>query len=417
MRINRVTLQKKSRLAGFFLFLLAACQPDPKPMVPGLLSYQQAEVALQQQMPVKAAQLFRLSAEQGYLPAIDAYLKAQKVAGIKPDTLAALAWVAQLPWAAESVPIKTDSATESISLQSVLAELGAWQQLTVEQQHQYQQPFTKLKLQHKQCALRLQPVVTTLHTARQWAMLLQQWQQDRQLSALQLCFNPPQFIDSQQLACTEQVGRRIRCQADALVPVVLQGKATQLVVLAGMGRASYNNGWLQLPVDASLALLRHEISHLFGFLDEYPLPAEVASEECVTGRITPNLLFSKHDLPAYLKYWQLSAHQIQLTPVHTCQHQGRLAYRVVAADSHLLHYELAMPALYLKLMQQQLKQPQLLMPVQYYFAFLARQQQDWQQWQQFMQLAAGSGYPPAIAALTEVAAADKGTVATHATLE
>ena len=39
------------------------------------------------------------------------------------------------------------------------------------------------------------------------------------------------------------------------------------------------------------------------------------------------------------------------------------------------------------------------MPVQYYFAYLARQQQDWQQWQHFMQQAAIWGYPDAQQAL------------------
>ncbi len=404
MCINFLSLLKKSRLAGFFLLLLSACQPDPPLYRPGQLSFEQAEIALRQQLPVKAAQLYRQAAEQGFLPAVGAYISMQQNGEGRPQTLALLQWLQQLslyqPYLAGQ---QLDAAVQS-QISAVVAELGGWQLLPVVQQRQLQQPFQQRlqRLQrHRDCALTLQPVLTTLQSARQWALLSQQWQQDQQLSTLALCFHPPQFVDSRHLACTEQLGVRIRCQAQALLPIVLEGQATQLIVLSGSGHASYNNGWLQLPVNADLALLRHEISHLFGFLDEYPLTAAVAFEECVVGRITPNLVFSKQDVPAYLQHWQLLASQVELTAVNTCQHAKRPAYRVVAADSHLQHYELAMPVLYLQLMQQQLEQPQLLMPVQYYFAYLARQQQNWSQWQQLMQIAAKKGYPAAIEAIVE----------------
>ena len=53
----------------------------------------------------------------------------------------------------------------------------------------------------------------------------------------------------------------------------------------------------------------------------------------------------------------------------------------------------------LALAQQILAQPDKLMPVQYYFAYLARQNEAWQQWYSYMQRAAEFGYPPAIQAL------------------
>lgn len=401
MRINFGSVFKKSRLAGFFLLLLTGCQPDPQPYRPGQLSFEQAEIALRQQLPVKAAQLYRQAAEQGFLPAVDAYIRTQQHVEGQPQTLVLLQWLQQLPLYQPHLAGEELDAAMQLQFSTLVAELGGWQLLPIAQQRQLQQPFQLSQQSRSGCALTLQPVLTTLQSARQWALLSQQWQQDQQLSTLALCFNPPQFVDSRQLACTEQSGVRIRCQAQALLPIVLQGHATQLIVISGSGHASYNNGWLQLPVHADLALLRHEISHLFGFLDEYPLTAAVASDECVVGRITPNLLFSKQDLTAYLQHWQLLAPQVVLTAVNTCQHVKQPAYRVVAADSHLQHYELAMPALYLQLMQQQLQQPQLLMPVQYYFAYLARQQQNWPQWQQLMQLAAKKGYPAAIEALTD----------------
>lgn len=396
MRINILLLHQKSRLAGFFLLLLTACQPASTPYVAGELSFKQAETALTRQLPDAATALYRQAAEQGYWPAVPAYLALQQASELPQTSQALLNWLQQLPATRQ---LSTTEPSLQLQLQQWQAELGGWQLLTPILRQQWQSPFLQRWQSADTCRLTLQPVLSTLASGRNWLRLMQQWQQDPQLSLLSVCFNPPQFIDSRQLACTEQAGVRIHCQAPALLPVVLQGRATQLVVLAGRGHASYNNGWLQLPVSADLALLRHELSHLFGFLDEYPLSRAVAMDECVPGRITPNLVFAKTDVAAYLKHWQLDATDIELTPVTTCQQLAQPAYRVVAADSHLKHYELAMPELYLQLMQQQLQQAELLMPVQYYFAYLARQQQNWLQWQQLMQLAARAGYPAAIEAL------------------
>ncbi len=414
MLISSWLLHQKSRLAGFFLSLLTACQPAAVPTVPGQLSFHQAKEAMARQMPAKAATLYRQAAEQGYWPAVPAYLATQQGPARQHSTEALSNWLQQLAVTQQLIAAAADP-TEQQQLQQLQAELGAWQLLTAAQQQQLQQPYLQQFQTVSACALTLQPVLSTLASADNWLGLMQQWQQDPQLSQLAICFNSPQFIDSSDLACSEQAGVRIHCQASALVPVVLQGQATQLVVVAGQGHASYNNGWLQLPVGADLALFRHELSHLFGFLDEYPLSAAVAADECVPGRITPNLVFAKSDVTSYLQHWQLAATDIELTAVATCQQLKQQAYRVVAADSHLQHYELPMPALYLQLMQQQLQQPQLLMPVQYYFAYLARQQQKWPQWQQLMQLAAQAGYPAAKEALVALPQAKAATVSVSST--
>lgn len=299
-----------------------------------------------------------------------------------------------------------------------LAELGLWQQLPAAQALDYQQQWRETFAKHAQgvlhpmprpasadsqgnCALTVQPVLSTFQSAARWQYLLQAWQQDPQLSELALCFSRPVFVDALALACTEQQGVRIQCDTKVLKKIVQQTSASHVLVLAGKGSASYNNGWLQLPQTASLPLLRHELSHIFGFMDEYPLAQAIAESECQPGRITPNVLFSKDDLPAYLDKWQISATEVELTAVQSCLHSSRQAYRVVRQDSHLQHYELPMPDLYLQLMHKQLQQPEQLMPVTYYFAFLARQEQDWPAWHQWMQLAAKAGYPPAIDALAQ----------------
>jgi len=291
------------------------------------------------------------------------------------------------------------------------AELGLWQQLTKVQQQELQQPFSRLHFSAKSCVLSLQPVLSNLTSARQWQLLLAQWQQDSQLSSLPLCWLAPVFIDSTALSCSEQTTQRIQCHLPVLKQQLEGADFHQVLLLAGKGGASYNNGLLQLPEQSSLALLRHELSHAFGFLDEYALLPQVAKAECKPGRLTPNLLFDKNDLTAYQQLWQLEHTELQLTPVASCNNAALQAYRVVADDTHMQHYELQMPDLYLQLIRKQLQKPELLMPASYYFAYLARQQQDWPAWQHWMQHAAGLGYPPAQEALGQTNQTDKSPAA------
>lgn len=389
---------KKSRLAGFFLLLLLACSPQPpeqtKTQAAAKRILQQAIKAEQQGLFSQALPLYQQAVALGDASAVLAVLRLQPEA----TTVGLQQWLLQQP-------------LSQSQLAPFWAELGLWQQLNKAQQQELQQPFSGLHYSAKSCVLSLQPVLSNLTSARQWHLLLQQWQQDRQLSSLPLCWLAPVFIDSTALNCSEQATQRIQCHLPALKQQLKGADFHQVLLLAGRGGASYNNGLLQLPEQSSLALLRHELSHAFGFLDEYALLPQVAKAECKPGRVTPNLLFDKNDLTAYQQFWQLEHTEIQLTPVASCNSAALQAYRVVAGDTHMQHYELQMPALYLQLIRKQLQKPELLMPASYYFAYLARQQQDWPAWQHWMQHAARLGYPPAQKALEQINQTDKSPAA------
>jgi hypothetical protein len=389
---------KKSRLAGFFLLLLLACSPQQpeqtKTQAAVQRILQQAIKAEQQGLVSQALPLYKQAVALGDASAVLAVLRLQPEA----TTAELQQWLLQQP-------------LNQRQLAPFWAELGLWQQLTKAQQQELQLPFSGLHFSPKSCVLSLQPVLSNLASARQWQLLLTQWQQDRQLSSLPLCWLAPVFIDSTTLNCSEQTTQRIQCHLPALKQQLKGADFHQVLLLAGKGGASYNNGLLQLPEQSSLALLRHELSHAFGFLDEYALLPQVAKAECKPGRLTPNLLFDKNDLTAYQQFWQLEHTELQITPVASCNNAALQAYRVVAGDTHMQHYELQMPDLYLQLIRKQLQKPELLMPASYYFAYLARQQQDWPAWQHWMQHAAGLGYPPAQKALEQTNQTDKSPAA------
>lgn len=383
-----VIISVKSQLAGFFAFiLLSACQPVT-----------QSESKLMQQAKTDAAAATQLAGMRLANAEYDAALQWLRQAALLGDSQA-LAHALQLQqrqqgrlataqWLQQQLDAGGISATELNAQQR--AELGLWAE---------EQSNPVAGYQHSQgCKLTLQPVASQQVGVMRWQQLTQQWRSDAQLSQLPICFLPLVTVNSTQLACTEQSNTLLQCQYQMLDSLVAEGSFSQLLVIAGRGKASYNNGILQLPDNASLALLRHEFMHIFGFVDEYELPLKVAKQLCQPGRVYPNLIIGQ-DIARYSSYWAMPTEQIRLTAVDSCRQTSQQAYRVSADNNLMRSYELALPALYFELVQQILRQPERLMPVQYYFAYLARQQQNWPQWQHHMQLAARWGYKDASEAL------------------
>ncbi len=270
---------------------------------------------------------------------------------------------------------------------NLAADYGLWQYV--------QSPIEVTSNSHSSCSLTLQPVVQSKAGSNRLMSLLQQWQQDPQLSALSVCFLPELRVNSTDLQCSHQSGQRIQCQYQVLMQQVAQGSFTQLLVVAGEGNANYNNGIVQLSESSSFEVFRHEFAHILGFIDEYSLNAEVAQVECNNDKIRPNLLTDEKQLQFYLKHWQLEPHQVQLYPVDSCNQAGKQAYAPVKTLSFMRSYEAEVPDLYVELMQKVLTRPELIMPVQYFYAYLARQQQDWHSWKLLMEQAAKQGYPDA----------------------
>ncbi|MDX5406326.1 MAG: hypothetical protein LPK11_04675 [Chromatiaceae bacterium] len=377
----------KSRLTGFFAFvLLAACQP-PEDESNALMQRAQTEPAAAMRLATQrlanaeldaALHWFRQGARLGDTKALAHALQLQQR---QQGRLATAQWLQN---ALNEGSVSNDQLTSAQR-----AELGLWQS----------GPAGVAGFTHPaDCQLTLQPVVSQQVGLTTWQRLLTQWQQDTQLQQLAVCFAPAIKLSATELSCTEQTDSRIQCNYLALSSTVAAGGFSQLLVIAGRGAASYNNGILQLQDNASLALLRHEFMHILGFIDEYRLAADTAAQICHDTKIYPNILFAEQKA-TYLQHWQLDADQIALTPVESCADSGKQMYRVVEAANVMRSFELELPALYLTLAQRILSTPEAVMPVQYYFAYLARQRQDWPAWQQFMQQAAAQGYQDAIQAL------------------
>ena len=175
------------------------------------------------------------------------------------------------------------------------AQYGLWQYV--------QKPIEASAMIAPHCSLTLQPVVQSAAGSRQLQLLKQKWRQDAQLSSLSVCFLAEHHVNSTDLQCSYQPEQRIQCRYQVLMPQVAEGGFSQLLVVAGEGKANYNNGIVQLAESSSFEVFRHEFAHILGFLDEYSLSATVAEAECSSNTIRPNLLTDKTQLGRYLKHW------------------------------------------------------------------------------------------------------------------
>ena len=383
----------KSQLAGFFALLLCGCSPDNNSVTQQqLMDQATVEPAAAMQLARQrladnelsaALQWFRQAAKLGDTQGLNHAIQLQQRL---EGRLATAKWLQQ--------SVDSDLLPASAISRAQRATLGLWQAAPIA-------VANSGYLAASGCRLTIQPVASQQAGVMRWQQLQDAWAKDPLLSSLPVCFNDLVKVNAPVLSCSEQAASRISCNYTALTEQVLAGNFSQLLVIAGQGLASYNNGIIQLPDTATLALLQHEFMHVLGFIDEYPLSLVAAETVCHPGTFATNLLFdnSQATVAAWQQRWQPIAEKVKLQAVSTCDASGQQAYRVVATVNPMESYQSAMPAFYHQLMVRALQQTEHIMPVQYYFAHLARQQQAWQHWHALMQVAASHGYHEAVEAL------------------
>ncbi len=377
MRLNSRFLLKKPACWLFFTMMLG-CQPQPE-RVPGELSYQQAQQAEQRHLTSQAYDLYRQASLLGYDSAIAPTIRLAELQANSSQHLRV--WYQQLP---------------TVSSKAVAAELlGFWDELPITTREQALAPFKPLGILSSVtmhgCIAIVQPVLSDQRSIKRWQLLSDQWPKQA-LARVGLCFAKPVLVDTRALDCSE--ASRLQCNSEPLEPLALSINHRLWLLLAGEGSANYQHGLVSAPVKADWGLLSHELSHAIGFLDEYPLTAEVARTVCQPGTLSSNVLFAKEDLQRFMEHFALSQDEIALTEIDTCRQIGLAAWRPVAATTNLQHHEYPLPDLYLTVMEKQLRQMQLA-PIHYLLAMKAKKRGAEKRFEQLMQQAAHLGYTPA----------------------
>ncbi|MDN3653127.1 hypothetical protein QWY77_10230 [Thalassotalea ponticola] len=199
----------------------------------------------------------------------------------------------------------------------------------------------------------------------------------------QFCLLTPRYLPPSETHCYHRSSERIHCQLSPSVLTRLPNGTRYVGVMVAQGGANVNNGMLFLDAADSSAVLAHELSHLLGFIDEYPLPQ--AHTACAqAGHIGHNVITVEQRIfdtkAAALAYITDRVPWLDLldsdTPLvqptgsgyrlgtpanyqgelglfltNTCNRRDLLSFKPVSELSNLEYYERVMPKVYQTLYQ------------------------------------------------------------------
>ncbi|KXJ55352.1 MAG: hypothetical protein AXW17_14190 [Colwellia sp. Phe_37] len=246
------------------------------------------------------------------------------------------------------------------------------------------------------CLIDVQLFATNLAGLRHTQQLINTFQQ--QHLAEFVCLNAPKYIAADIVKCLHQADEKITCRANTWA----QRKdinTRYLGLVVERGGANVDHGILYIDQNDSIDVLVHELSHLIGFVDEYPLP--VQHQRCQQHQQEPfahNLVvlpefyqgdrasvrakvlsqvpwFSliKDTTPILSRYnqgWQLLTpkeyqNEIGLFPANSCQNQRQIqAFKPLAQRTKLQYFELIFPPTYIDILR--LAANKFLMPSYHY---------------------------------------------------
>lgn len=163
--------------------------------------------------------------------------------------------------------------------------------------------------------------------------------------SLPICFSQPIYLDAKQLACLNNANEPIACTINDKL-FIEQFEYHKLAIFVQSGVANAHGKRLSMRYSQSAHVLLHELMHLYGFIDEYPLKTPLAKRICnvkTTSRIAKNIVVTRFGLneKPTINYkgetWYAT---------NTCNNVGLQAYKPVNQTTHLELLDLAMPERY-----------------------------------------------------------------------
>jgi len=288
----------------------------------------------------------------------------------------------------------------------LLAKLFAYKITVDEQQNSIVPNTTSSK---ETCQNNLQLFATTLADLERIDLLKKQFKQ----SPLKqfICIELPRYIPMNKLSCSHDKSSAIQCAEDVWSSIANDVDSRYLGLLYPYGGANVHLGILYFDREDTVDILSHEILHLFGFIDEYPLPkghavcrgsqqemfshniavlkkSYTGNKSEVRTKVLKKIPWAKNiksSTPILSKFslvsnqaqanisqtdiWQLGTpelfeHEIGLFNADSCEGPSFRAFKPLSKRTHLLYYEIPLPREYLIFLIQ--KSEQFLMPSFHY---------------------------------------------------
>ncbi len=269
----------------------------------------------------------------------------------------------------------------------------------------------KLFSLNKTCSISLQMFATNLLHLKQVQTLIQSFQ--TQPLAGFICLPTPRYISLSTLSCDDNKNSAIQCSESQWNTLASTINTRYIGVMLPQGGANVHLGMLYIDAKDNVDVFSHELSHLLGFIDEYPLPENHAKceniqpaafshnvavlKESYQGEralvrakvlakiswgkaIKETTLILQKSINKNQEKWVLGTplkykNEVGVFPAKSCEKSRKLkklkarAYQPLNISTQLLHFEEAFPDKYIDFIKNQTNQ--FLMPSFHYNIALA----------------------------------------------
>lgn len=136
--------------------------------------------------------------------------------------------------------------------------------------------ISKQNSKSRQCLANVQLYATNIANLKLLDTLVSQFSEH--VLAPYFCFEPIRYIVEAKLECNHQPEEAIQCNESIWSQVNESTDIRYIGIMLPKGGANVNTGIMYLDSQDTMQVFAHELSHLLGFVDEYPLPAQ--HEKC-----------------------------------------------------------------------------------------------------------------------------------------
>lgn len=194
----------------------------------------------------------------------------------------------------------------------------------------------------KNCAEKVMLVVSDLSSFNHVKALKKRFETTFDLP---ICLSEPVYFDATQISCSNNPATRIECHLTNKSQLA-SFSYDKLAFFTKAGIANAVGTHLYMSYLQSERVLLHELMHLYGFIDEYPLKPLLAQRLCNVDKLTriaTNIVVLPrgNNLPKQFTY-----DGQQWYKTNTCDNAKGQAYKPVSITSNLELLDLPLPSLY-----------------------------------------------------------------------